>query len=701
MECGGNASAFKFARQERDVAVLAATSESDDAPRAQRYRACRTNRKAEALPPHSIPAPVGRLTCMLTRMHRMRVFFFVLLFAGSALAQDDPRIRAFEAFAEESMKAQQMPGLSVAVMHGDFRWARGFGFADVENGVPARADSSYRMASVTKPMTAVAVLKLADEGKIDLDADVQTYVPYFPRKAHKVTVRQLLAHQGGISHYRDYAKEGRIREPKSTREAIAIFEDFDLVAEPGTAYRYTSYGYNLLGAVIEGASGKPYAEYMAENVWKPLGMTSTRMDDPRALIPHRVTGYVLEQGKLRRSEYVDISSRFGGGGTRSTVEDMLRFIEGLADGKVLQAETRELAWTAMPTRDGRYTSYGLGFGIAQPGGRFAVAHSGSQQETRTDLFLFPRERFAVALASNFENANLDVFGDKLIELFLGQPRAVAMRGSDDATTTVLRTMSDAYTYGLAYYDRHGKPLTTDARELARAFRYFHDALKNEKLAGDGRHPVAGEPLVKVGSHIASILGDTEIYHREGALRFFADYARSAKSHRIDRALAARVAKWSAEWSRTMTPELRAVDLSTPAGIATLERHRDALVAAPVRPDFAHELVMASEEHAQNGDIPSALRVASLGYALYPRSPGVNGVLGVLTVIAGDVEHGKALLRTSVEIDPKSYAGAQNLLNIANFLARGETKPAAVKLLQIATKLHPADEKLKARLAELE
>lgn len=110
----------------------------------------------------------------------MRVFLCALLFTTSALAQDDPRIRAFEQFAAEAMKAQQMPGLSVAVVHGDFRWAKGFGYADVENEVPARAHSSYRMASVSKPMTAVAVLKLVDEGKIDLDAEVQTYVPYFP-----------------------------------------------------------------------------------------------------------------------------------------------------------------------------------------------------------------------------------------------------------------------------------------------------------------------------------------------------------------------------------------------------------------------------------------------------------------------------------------------------------------------------------------
>jgi CubicO group peptidase (beta-lactamase class C family) len=637
-------------------------------------------------------------------MHRMRVFLFALLLAASAFAQD-ARVRAFEQFAEEAMKAQQMPGLSVAVMHGDFRWSRGFGFADVENEVPARADSSYRMASVTKPMTAVGVLKLVDEGKIDLDAEVQTYVPYFPRKAQKITIRQLLAHQGGISHYRDYEKEGHIREPKSTREAIAIFADFDLVAEPGTAYRYSSYGYNLLGAAIETASGKSYGEYMAENVWKPLGMAATRMDDPRAMIPHRVTGYVLEDGKLRRSEYVDVSSRFGGGGTRSTVEDMIRFVEGLANGKVLKAETRELAWTAQPTRDRRYTNYGLGFGSVTFGGRWGIEHSGAQQETRTNVLYLPREKFAIALASNFENADLGVFQDKLMEIFLQQPREIGARTNDDAETNMLRAMQQAYAYGFAYYDRYGKAMTTDAAELTKAFRYFNDALKDKKLVDDGRHPVAGEPLTKVGSYIASVLaanGDMNVYHREGALRFFADYARAAKAYRLDPALASRVAKWSSDWARVWTPELASIDVSTPKGLEAFERHRDELIEASIKPDFSGDLVNAAEAAVMKGDVGTALRIAGMGYMIYPRSAGMNGVLGILALLNNDSERGRALLTTSVEIDPKGYANANNLLKIADFLAKDErTKPVSIALLQIATDLHPAEARLKTRLEELQ
>jgi CubicO group peptidase (beta-lactamase class C family) len=628
------------------------------------------------------------------RHMRVALLTFVFAVAASALGADySAQMAAFREFVTAEMAAQKMTGLSWSVKLGDFQWTDAAGFADLENGVAAKKDSSYRMASVTKPMTAVAILKLADEGKIDLDAEVQTYVPSFPRKTHPVTVRQLLAHQGGISHYRNYQMEGRIREPKNTRESLAIFESFDLVNEPGTAFHYSSYGYNLLGAVVESASGKSYGAYLAENVWKPLGMTSTRMDDPRDLIPNRVTGYTLERGKVRRSEYVDISSRFGGGGTRSTVEDMIRFVEGLADGKVLRPATLEQAWTAQKTRNGRVTRYGLGFGIVAGNGRWGVAHGGSQQETRTAVSLLPKKRFAIALASNFEDADLDVFEEKLFELFLGDPTFVAARSNDDGLTNLWLALSGAYEHGLAYYDRHGQAATTDARELTAAFRWL-DGMARPKAPDveDGR-----DALVRVGSYMAATLaknGDLEVYHREGPLRFFADYARVAKAHRLEKPFAARVNQWSAEWKPVR------VRLSSPGGLDELEKHRDVLAAATIKPDYARQLISLAESHAMSGDIPTALRAANLGYAIYPRSPGLNGVLGVLSLLTGDAPRAETLLATSVKLDPTGYAGAANLLNIANVLANGPTKPAAIALLDAATRLHPSDPSIRTRLAEL-
>ena len=138
-------------------------------------------------------------------------------------AQYAKAIQQFDQFARKQMALDKTVGLTIGFMKDDFVWVKGYGYADLENKSPARAESAYRLASVSKPMTALAVLQLVDQGKIDLDAEVQTYVPYFPRKQWPVTVRHVLGHLGGISHYKNPANELHIKTHKNTREAIAIF----------------------------------------------------------------------------------------------------------------------------------------------------------------------------------------------------------------------------------------------------------------------------------------------------------------------------------------------------------------------------------------------------------------------------------------------------------------------------------------------
>lgn len=624
-------------------------------------------------------------------MHARR-FVLAILFvlALPALAQQkyEREIRHIEQFLEQRLADLRITGLSVGIRKDDFVYAKGFGFADVENNVKASDVSSYRMASVTKPMTAAAVMKLVEQGKIDLDAEVQKYVPHFPKKPHPVTVRQLLQHLGGISHYKNYNAEGRIREPKNTKEALAVFQDFDLVAEPGTRYQYSSYGYNLLGAVIEGASGRSYGDYMRDEIWKPLGMNDTRMDDPRAIIPNRVRGYTLSGGVVRNSEYVDISSRFAAGGTRSTVRDMIAFAWNL--DRVLKAESIDAMWTSGVTRGGETTRYGLGFSVVPRSGRFVVSHTGSQQETATWLDYLPRERFVIALASNFEGADLQTIANEIARVFLGDRWNLGYSLPQKADENAIWAMGLAWNNGVAYYDQHGRARTSDAKELAEAFRYFHDAVKtnDEKKIAAGRHPSANEPFIKIGAHMAAELAksgvDLERYHREGVLAFFDDYAKLRnvpRAQRIHAALAAKIANWRADWERIWTPEVRAFVLTNKEDLATLERMTQAFAASSIRPHYADLLVNFGETVAQSGDFETAMRVAKLGVELYPQVENTNGFAGVVYVVAGDVERGKALLTKSRSIMSDGYAGKDNLAYLANEVEKLGNKAAAEVLRQ--------------------
>jgi hypothetical protein len=325
-----------------------------------------------------------------------------------------------------------------------------------------------------------------------------------------------------------------------------------------------------------------------------------------------------------------------------------------------------------------------------------VAHSGSQQETRTDLVMIPSAHFAVALASNFEDANLDAFEDKRISIFLGDPASLNARANDDADMTLWRAMNEAYNSGLAYYDRYGHAMTTDARELAKAFQYFRDASTNAKLIDDGNDPVAGEALTKMGSAMAAALaknGNLDVYHREGAIRFFADYAKT-KGAGLDRKVVQRIAEWQRVWPTAWTPELQSFSFDA------LEKNRAALAAATIKPDYTGDLVDYSENRAMAGDFPGGMHAMEVGYAIYPRSSATNGLLGVFKIAAGDVAKGKELLATSMQIDPRGYARASNLLEIVDIFVDAKKKDAAVALAQAAADLYPNDEKVRAKLVAL-
>ena len=316
---------------------------------------------------------------------------------------------------QEVMARARIPGLVVGFTLDTCTWVRAFGTADVENGTPIVPSSSFRLASVQKTMTAVAVLQLAERGQLDLDAPIQRYVPYFPRKPWPVTARLLLSHLGGIPHYVNRDLEQHIREPRSTRQAIDIFAGFDLIAEPGTRYSYSSYGYNLLGAAIEGASGLSYAEYMRMHVWAPAGMLDTRMDDPLEVVPRRVRGYQLVGDTLRNSEFIDVSSRFAAGGTRGTVPDLLRFMAALDGGRLLRDSTRTQMTRPAHTRDGHAVPYALGWQIPPFRDRGSIVmNDGGQQETRTFILDDPDHHVRFALAMNLE---ADVYGPIVLELY--------------------------------------------------------------------------------------------------------------------------------------------------------------------------------------------------------------------------------------------------------------------------------------------
>jgi serine beta-lactamase-like protein LACTB, mitochondrial len=318
------------------------------------------------------------------------------------------KVRQIEALISAEMAKQKIPGLSVAVVTDkQLRWSQGYGLSDVENNVAAKSATVYRLASISKPITATAVMELFERGRVDLDAPVQKYCPAFPEKQWPVTTREVLAHLSGIRHYKSDEEFNSTRRFASIVESLEMFKNDPLLHEPGVKMTYSTFGYTLLGCVVEGASGQPFADFVRENVFRPAGMDHMRVDSVADLIPNRAQGYRLtDKGELINSPLADNSYKVPGGGFVSTAEDLARFAIAVQTNRLLKKETNELMFTSQKTRDGKETHYGLGWGVNVRGGQRIIGHSGAQQRVSTFLHMQPDQGLAVVIMANLEGARL-------------------------------------------------------------------------------------------------------------------------------------------------------------------------------------------------------------------------------------------------------------------------------------------------------
>src|SRR4026207_866299 len=271
---------------------------------------------------------------------RWRIATALLLFArfaavgcasGEATRLSPDKQAQIESAVSKFMATSNAPAVSVAVVQDrEFVWAGGFGMADLENSVPATADTPHRLGSISKPITAPAALVLSERGQLDLPSPVQKYCPAFPQKPWPITTRQLLGHLGGIRYYRvpemPYSVSQADPEVGNTRHfqdgiegGLKFFANDPLVAPPGTHFNYSTQGYTLVGCAIEGASGRKFADFVRESVLTRAGMLQTRPGARFAFIPHRTRVYSKnEPGPVVNAEFLDAGYKVPGGGLLSS-----------------------------------------------------------------------------------------------------------------------------------------------------------------------------------------------------------------------------------------------------------------------------------------------------------------------------------------------------------------------------------------------
>lgn len=327
-----------------------------------------------------------------------------MLAAGPAVGQGPraaPEVAA-RVLLDSVMEAHSIPGLSAAVGRGSrVLWSEGFGFADLTHRTPVTQLTKFRVGSVSKPLTAAAMGVLLEAGRLDLDAPVQRYVPSFPEKRWPVTTRRLAGHLAGVRHYRGMENFSSARYA-TVLSGLAIFQADSLLHEPGTDYLYSSYGWNLISAVVEGAAGEPFLAYMDRVVFDPLGMLHTVAGHTDSIIPHRTRFYVkAEDGPVLNAPYVDNSYKWAGGGFLSTPEDLLRFAAAHLNADFLSAATLEVLFASQRLHDGEETGYGIGWrSSTNPDGERIVSHTGGSVGGSTVLTVNRDTGVIVAMTAN-------------------------------------------------------------------------------------------------------------------------------------------------------------------------------------------------------------------------------------------------------------------------------------------------------------
>ncbi|HEU0033282.1 MAG TPA: serine hydrolase domain-containing protein [Kofleriaceae bacterium] len=336
----------------------------------------------------------------------------------------DPLVAKLDAAATAALEKHHAVGLAVAVARGDrMIVAKGYGFADVAKHTVPTADTVFRIGSITKQFTAIAILQLVDEGKLALTDDIRTYLPDFrppgpDRKPRTITIEHLLTHTSGIFDYTslpDWLEVGA--KPMSRAELVALFATKPLAFAPGERWAYSNSNYYLLGLVIEKLTNRPYADVVRDRVLAPAGLTASAYCDDA--LPNHATGYHVGAGGPEPAKPLDLAHPYAAGSLCSTANDLVRWQRALDTGKLVSPGSLAKMRTAAKLADGSSTGYGYGVMLGELDGHPRIAHGGGINGFTSMLARYPKDDVTIVVLANAESSAPDKLEAELARIVLG------------------------------------------------------------------------------------------------------------------------------------------------------------------------------------------------------------------------------------------------------------------------------------------
>jgi CubicO group peptidase (beta-lactamase class C family) len=332
-------------------------------------------------------------------------------FSSSATPVDD--------YIHSEMERQHIPGLSLLVSReGKTLRAQGYGLANVELQVPVKPETIFQSGSVGKQFTATAVMMLVEEGRIKLDDPITKYLKDAPASWNQVTIRELLSHTAGFT---DYPKNFDFRKDRTEAELLKIVEGIPLAFTPGTQWSYSNLGYLTLGILIHQVTGKFYGDFLQERIFRPLGMTTTRIISEADIIPNRAAGYRLVKGVLKNQEWVSPTlNTTADGALYFSILDLAKWDAALYTDKLLRHSSLEEMWTPVKLKNGQPNSgdYGFGWSIESKNGRRVLDHGGAWQGFKAHISRYVDDNLTVVVLCNLDSADPGRIADQVAKMYL-------------------------------------------------------------------------------------------------------------------------------------------------------------------------------------------------------------------------------------------------------------------------------------------
>jgi serine beta-lactamase-like protein LACTB len=334
------------------------------------------------------------------------IFCIVLLLISGILYAQTDRFTKIDALIKTFREKQHIPGIAVAIVENDkIVWMEGVGYADIENHVAATPDTIWRLASISKSISAIAIMQFAENNIMDIDNPIWSYIPWYPRKQYIVTVKNLLTHTSGIRHYKNDNEADSAQHFNTTQDGTKIFgiDKEPLLFKPGTKYLYSSFGYALIAGIIESVTKKSFDVVLREKIFLPAHMNTARLDKPDEIILNRAHFYILAKNGtgVINAPYIDVSYKWSAGGIMASVKDLANFSIALDKNILLKANTLQQVYKPNNLLDGSPTDYGLGWHIEKhTDGSQWVYHRGVATGGTGFLLREPDKGFAIAILCN-------------------------------------------------------------------------------------------------------------------------------------------------------------------------------------------------------------------------------------------------------------------------------------------------------------